>query len=271
VAIYSDADSEALHVREADEAVRIGPPPSAESYLKIDAVIEACRKTGAEAVHPGYGFLSENAAFATALDKAGIVFIGPPAEVALVARDVLEAAGHDPAAAPRAVRDTGERPRLVEAGEPVAIISHQVWQTRFAADPSGIGRSVRVGGEPVEIYRHRESAHVGALSHDGTLLAIEHTEHGDAMHEHVLRRRPFGMDLPIIDRPRMCLPSVPVIEDERTDRIAASEGAYDHYEAVVHRLRVENGESLATIRISGHEVPRGLHPEIVAPMIGEIA
>ena len=77
VAVYSDADSDALHVREADEAVRIGPPPSAESYLKIDAIIEACRSTGAEAVHPGYGFLSENPRFATALEEAGIVFIGP--------------------------------------------------------------------------------------------------------------------------------------------------------------------------------------------------
>ena len=77
VAVYSDADADALHVREADEAVRIGPPPSAESYLLADRLVEACRKTGAEAVHPGYGFLSEKAPFAEALEKAGIVFIGP--------------------------------------------------------------------------------------------------------------------------------------------------------------------------------------------------
>src|SRR6266568_4047221 len=79
VAVYSDADADALHVREADEAFRIGPPPSAESYLRIDRIIEACRRTGAEAVHPGYGFLSEKAEFATALEDAGIVFIGPTA------------------------------------------------------------------------------------------------------------------------------------------------------------------------------------------------
>src|SRR6266851_3179330 len=64
VAVYSEADAEALHVREADQAVPIGPPPAAESYLRIDRIIDACRRTGAEAVHPGYGFLSERPEFA---------------------------------------------------------------------------------------------------------------------------------------------------------------------------------------------------------------
>jgi propionyl-CoA carboxylase alpha chain len=77
VAVYSDADRGALHMRMADEAVHIGPSASAESYLVIDKIIAACKDTGAEAVHPGYGFLSENAAFADALDAAGIRFIGP--------------------------------------------------------------------------------------------------------------------------------------------------------------------------------------------------
>ena len=69
VAVYSDADRNALHVAMADEAVHIGPAPSAQSYIVIDRIIEAIRKTGADAVHPGYGFLSENAAFAEALEK----------------------------------------------------------------------------------------------------------------------------------------------------------------------------------------------------------
>jgi acetyl/propionyl-CoA carboxylase alpha subunit len=78
VAVHSQADQQALHVQQADEAVPIGPAPSAESYLVIDKIIDACKRTGAQAVHPGFGFLSENSAFVEALDRAGIVFIGPP-------------------------------------------------------------------------------------------------------------------------------------------------------------------------------------------------
>ena len=77
VAVYSDADRDALHVQMADEAVRIGPPPSAQSYLVMDKIVQACLDTGAQAVHPGYGFLSENAEFCEALAEAGIAFIGP--------------------------------------------------------------------------------------------------------------------------------------------------------------------------------------------------
>ncbi|NIP14617.1 MAG: acetyl-CoA carboxylase biotin carboxylase subunit [Pseudomonadales bacterium] len=77
VAVYSDADAQALHVDMADEAVHIGAAPSTESYLRMERIIEACKSTGADAVHPGYGFLSENAQFREALDEAGIVFIGP--------------------------------------------------------------------------------------------------------------------------------------------------------------------------------------------------
>jgi acetyl-CoA carboxylase, biotin carboxylase subunit len=80
VAVYSDADEEALHVRHADEAVRIGPPPAGKSYLNVEALIEAAKETGAEAIHPGYGFLAENATFAAACRDAGLTFIGPSAE-----------------------------------------------------------------------------------------------------------------------------------------------------------------------------------------------
>src|SRR5215813_15272533 len=79
VAVFSDADRTSLHVRMADEAEWVGPSASAESYLRIDRILDAARKHGAEAIHPGYGFLSENADFAAACEDAGIVFIGPSA------------------------------------------------------------------------------------------------------------------------------------------------------------------------------------------------
>ena len=139
VAVYSEADAEALHVREADEAVLIGPAPSAESYLRIDRIVEACRKTGAEAVHPGYGFLSERPAFAEALAEAGIVFIGPPPAAIAAMGDKIESkrlaqrgrrldrAGHLDMIpdAERAVRD---RPR-----------------DRLSGDDQGLGRRRRQG------------------------------------------------------------------------------------------------------------------------------
>jgi propionyl-CoA carboxylase alpha chain len=90
VAVYSDADARAPHVRMADEAVRLGPPPASESYLKADLIIDACKATGAEAVHPGYGFLSERESFAKALKKAGITFIGPPPKAIAAMGDKIE-------------------------------------------------------------------------------------------------------------------------------------------------------------------------------------
>lgn len=94
VAVYSDADRDAAHVREADEVVRIGPAPAAESYLSIPAIIQACRESGAEAVHPGYGFLSENVDFARALEDAGIVFIGPSVDSLHAMGDKIRAKQH---------------------------------------------------------------------------------------------------------------------------------------------------------------------------------
>jgi propionyl-CoA carboxylase alpha chain len=90
VAVYSDADKDALHVQMADEAVHIGPAASAESYLVIDRIIDACKQTGAQAVHPGYGFLSEKREFQEALNKAGITFIGPDARAIFAMGDKIE-------------------------------------------------------------------------------------------------------------------------------------------------------------------------------------
>src|SRR5919108_3128189 len=91
VAVYSDADERALHVEQCDESVRLGPAPARESYLDKDKVIAAARQTGAQAIHPGYGFLSENADFAEACAAAGIVFIGPPASAIRVMGSKAEA------------------------------------------------------------------------------------------------------------------------------------------------------------------------------------
>lgn len=94
VAVYSDADADARHVREADLAVRLGPAPATESYLHIERVVAAATSVGAQAVHPGYGFLSENTAFARRLEEAGVVLIGPPASAIEAMGDKIRARDH---------------------------------------------------------------------------------------------------------------------------------------------------------------------------------
>ncbi|MFE5509364.1 biotin carboxylase N-terminal domain-containing protein [Streptomyces sp. NPDC056529] len=124
VAVYSDADADARHVREADTAVRIGPPPAAESYLSVPALLDAARRTGAQAVHPGYGFLAENAAFARACAGAGLVFIGPSAEAISLMGDKIRAKETVKAAGVPVVPGAAD-PELAEAarelGAPVLL------------------------------------------------------------------------------------------------------------------------------------------------------
>ncbi|GHI07507.1 acetyl/propionyl-CoA carboxylase subuit alpha [Streptomyces cellostaticus] len=129
VAVFSDADADARHVREADTAVRIGPAPAAESYLSVERLLEAAARTGAQAVHPGYGFLAENAGFARACEEAGLVFIGPPADaIALMgdkirAKETVKAAGVPvvPGSSGSGLTDTQLADAAREIGTPVLL------------------------------------------------------------------------------------------------------------------------------------------------------
>ncbi len=165
VAVYSEADKDALHVQMADEAVCIGPAPSAESYLMMEAVIRACKDTGADAVHPGYGFLSENAAFATKLVKAGITFIGPMPHAMTAMGDKIESKtlankvgvntipGHT-----AAIRDPEEAVRIAaDIGYPVMI----------KASAGGGGKGMRVARNDDEAREGFERATSEAKSSFG--------------------------------------------------------------------------------------------------------
>ncbi|MCC2613076.1 acetyl/propionyl/methylcrotonyl-CoA carboxylase subunit alpha [Neorhizobium sp. Rsf11] len=142
VAVYSDADRDALHVRMADEAVHIGPAPSSQSYIVIDRILDAIRKTGADAVHPGYGFLSENAAFAAALEKEGVAFIGPPVKAIEAMGDKITS---KKIAAEAGVNTVPGHMGLIEdAGEAVRIASSIGYPVMIKASAGGGGKGMRI-------------------------------------------------------------------------------------------------------------------------------
>jgi propionyl-CoA carboxylase alpha chain len=148
VAVYSDADAEALHVRIADEAIRIGPPPSAESYLRIDRIVEACRASGAEAVHPGYGFLSENVAFARALAEAGIVFVGPGLSAIAAMGDKIESKKLARAAGVSTV--PGHLDIVPDAESAVRIARDIGYPVMIKASAGGGGKGMRIAASDEE-------------------------------------------------------------------------------------------------------------------------
>ena len=170
VAVYSDADRDAPHVALADEAVHIGPSPAAESYLKFDAILDACRKTGADALHPGYGFLSENAAFAQACADANVVFIGPPASA-------IEAMG-DKALAKKRMLAAGVPCAPGYLGEDqsdvtlIAEAKKMGYPLLVKAVAGGGGRGMRLVRSDVELQAGIDGARREATSAfgDGTLM-----------------------------------------------------------------------------------------------------
>ncbi len=148
VAVYSEADADALHVREADEKVFIGPSPSAQSYLLIDKIVEACRKTGAQAVHPGYGFLSEKQEFQKALAKAGIVFIGPDALAIHAMGDKIESKKLAQKAGVSTV--PGYLAAIPNADEAVKIARKVGYPVMIKASAGGGGKGMRIAYNDTE-------------------------------------------------------------------------------------------------------------------------
>ena len=156
VAVYSDADRNALHVKMADEAVHIGPPPANQSYIVIDKIMEAVRQTGAEAVHPGYGFLSENMKFAEALEAAGVAFIGPPSPA-------IEAMG-DKITSKKIAQEAGVSTvpgymGLIADAEEAVTISREIgYPVMIKASAGGGGKGMRIAWSDQEAREGFESS-----------------------------------------------------------------------------------------------------------------
>ncbi len=149
VAVYSDADRDALHVEMADEAVHIGPAPAAESYLVADKIIAACKQTGAEAVHPGYGFLSERASFCEALEKQGIVFIGPKPKAIEAMGDKIESKKFANAAKVSTV--PGHLGVIEDAEQAETIAAEIGYPVMIKASAGGGGKGMRIAWTKDEV------------------------------------------------------------------------------------------------------------------------
>lgn len=156
VAVYSDADKNALHVKMADEAVHIGPPPANQSYIVIDRILDAIRQTGAEAVHPGYGFLSENKTFAEALAREGVAFIGPPATAIEAMGDKITS---KKLAAEAGVSTVPGYMGLIADADEAAKISDEIgYPVMIKASAGGGGKGMRIAWNETEAREGFESS-----------------------------------------------------------------------------------------------------------------
>ncbi|GMQ96181.1 MAG: acetyl/propionyl/methylcrotonyl-CoA carboxylase subunit alpha [Gammaproteobacteria bacterium] len=165
VAVYSDADRDSLHAEMADEAVRIGPPPSTMSYLAVDRIVEACRSTGSDAVHPGYGFLSENPAFPQALAAAGVTFIGPPVAAVKAMGDKITSKRIAEEAGVNSV--PGHLEALSDAQQAVRIARTIGYPVMLKASAGGGGKGMRVANDDAECRHGFERARSEASSSFG--------------------------------------------------------------------------------------------------------
>jgi propionyl-CoA carboxylase alpha chain len=165
VAVYSEADRDALHVEMADTAILIGPPPAAQSYLVIEKIIAACKESGAEAVHPGYGFLSERAAFAEALAKASIVFIGPNPKAIAAMGDKIES---KKAAARANVSTVPGHLGVIEDDKQAIVIAEQIgYPVMIKASAGGGGKGMRIAFSKDEVAENFARARSEAKSSFG--------------------------------------------------------------------------------------------------------
>ena len=149
VAVYSEADKDALHVEMADTAIAIGPPAAAKSYLLIDKIVDACKASGAQAVHPGYGFLSEREAFAKALAANGIVFIGPNPKAIAAMGDKIES--KKAAAAAHVSTVPGHLGVIADDNEAVAIAEQIGYPVMIKASAGGGGKGMRIAYSKAEV------------------------------------------------------------------------------------------------------------------------
>jgi propionyl-CoA carboxylase alpha chain len=172
VAVYSDADARAPHVLMADESVRIGPPPASESYLNAEVIIDACKATGAEAVHPGYGFLSERESFAKALKKAGITFIGPPPKAIAAMGDKIESKKLAQKAGVNIV--PGYLDDIATTAEAVKIAADIGYPVMMKASAGGGGKGMRLAYNEQDVREGFESVkHEGLASFGDDRVFIE--------------------------------------------------------------------------------------------------
>lgn len=257
VAVYSDADRDAVHVAEADEAVHIGGSAAAESYLRMDVVLEAAKRTGADAIHPGYGFLSERAEFAEACEAAGIIFIGPPGSAMIDMGDKERA-----------------RAKMVEAGVPVVPGRDGIRNTAEAieaanaigfpvmvkASAGGGGKGMRIVHEPDRVAAGFEGAQREAKASFGddriflerAVLGARHVEiqvladaHGNVVH---LGER----DCSVQRRHQKVIEEAPSPSPQMTPEVRAAMG-----DVAVKAARAVGYRSAGTVEFLFEETPDG--------------